>query len=973
MKLLLLLPLMLVMLGCKTTIDHKEINIGKQEAALLTAENCTIVLAPGTSPTAKFAASELQTFLSQILGGEIPVSATPGSGSNLFVGFSEHTTRIGLDPTALVRDGFFLRSSRQDCYLAGIDDPKMDPVIAMKRGGVWINLYERGTLFAAYDFLERFAGVRFYFPGELGTIVPQKSSLRIPVHSIIEKPDFTQRRYSNYYDGEYFEGENRKNILNPMKTLNEYRLRGNTSYLPCCHGLNGFNFLERFGKSHPEYFALLDNGQRHNNPAMPHPGQLCLTSGITEEIYQDIKAYLQGRPASERGAVAFGKSAWAFTTFRKPYVDVMPQDSFYPCKCDKCQAAFTSETYYASKLVWGNVIDWAERLKQDGVEGQLNMMAYHPYRGIPQRAIPDNVNVMVAETGPWSQANPEQLARENAEIKAWVKKLGRKVWLWNYANKFSNRAMPGIPAPTPRAIGKYYQSLAPYIFGMYMESECDRFLYFYLNYYIQCKVAWDNNVDYMALLDEHYRLMFGPAAEPMRKIMERFEDIWLYQISGRIVETALGPISAVPSDHDIWHKVYSPAVLAEIVADFDQAASLTTADSLEARRVALFRREYLAPLQQAAQNYLDKTAAVRGLRFRIPDGSIRLRPFKPEPARPDLVDTTVRAELNADNLVINFDCQEPQFADTVAMKRTHDDPDIWRDNSVEIFLNPSGDRKRYYQLIINSAGSLSDIRYEKIGRASQHDYSWNSDAAVSVNKTDSGFQVRVSIPRRTLPELQADGFPANFCRSRILGSSTTHHSLYIWSQFASGFHDLENFGTMGPGGKEILLDGGFDKVPFMKSSGRHWGFMENGVFRGWVTNPQVPEVFHCELDEQVYFSLPRSMRITSHTAAGASIGQYLTGLLKPDTKYLISAQVKLENVEKLKPSASGFCINLWDTANRWFPQHNWLDGTMDWTYLSFVHTTPPAIPPDGRSYLQMRLMNCSGTAWIDNVSIEELP
>ena len=341
MKLLLLLPLLLTMLGCKTA-GHKEINISKQDAALLTAENCTIVLAPGTSPTAKFAAAELQTFLSQVLGGKIPVSATPGNGPNLFVGFSEHTARIGLDPAALVRDGFFLRSSGQDRYLAGIDDPQTDPEVAIKRSGVWINLYERGTLFAVYDFLERFAGVRFYFPGELGTIVPQQSPLRIPVHSIVEKPDFIQRRYSNYYDGEYFEGENRKNVLNPLKTLNEYRLRGHTMLIPCCHGLNGFSFLDRFGKSHPEYFALLDNGQRHNNPAMSHPGQLCLSSGITEEIYQDIKAYLQGRPASERGALMNGKSAWSFTTFRKPYVDVMPQDSFYACKCDKCQAAFTS-------------------------------------------------------------------------------------------------------------------------------------------------------------------------------------------------------------------------------------------------------------------------------------------------------------------------------------------------------------------------------------------------------------------------------------------------------------------------------------------------------------------------------------------------------------------------------------------------------------------------------------------------------
>ncbi|NLF93567.1 MAG: DUF4838 domain-containing protein [Oligosphaeraceae bacterium] len=601
------------------------------------------------------------------------------------------------------------------------------------------------------------------------------------------------------------------------------------------------------------------------------------------------------------------------------------------------------------------------------------MMAYYPYRAVPQRAIPDNVNVMVAEGGPWSQVNPEQLARENDEIKAWVKKLGRKVWLWNYANKHGSRAMPGIPAPTPRAVGKYYQSQAPYIFVMYMESESDRFLYFYLNYYIQCKIAWDNSVDYLALLDEHYRLMFGPAAGPMRKIMERFEDIWLKQISGRTIDTALGPISAVPSDYDLWHSIYTPEVLAAIVADFDQAASLTTAGSLENRRVALFRREYLDHLQQAARNYLDQTSAIRGLRFRIPDGSIRLRPFKPDPTRPEMVGTTVQGELNADNLVIFFDCQEPLFADTVAKVRQHDDRDIWRDNSVEIFLNPSGDRKRYYQLIINSAGSLSDIRYEKIGRTAQDDYSWDSDAAVSVSKTDTGFQVRVSIPRRALPDLQEDGLPANFCRSRILGSSTTHHTLYIWSQFARGFHDLENFGTMGPGGKEIIFDGAFDQVPFQKSSGRHWGFTENGIFKGWVTSPQDPAVFSCELDEQVYFSLPRSMRISASKAPGASIGQTLTGMLKPDTRYLISAQIKLENVVKLKPSAAGFCINLWDTANRWFPQHNWLSGTMDWTHLSFVHTTPPEIAPNSKSYLNVRLMNCSGTAWIDDVSVEEIP
>ena len=41
-------------------------------------------------------------------------------------------------------------------------------------GSNWPWMYdEQGTMYAVYDFLERFAGCRFYFPGELGTILPR--------------------------------------------------------------------------------------------------------------------------------------------------------------------------------------------------------------------------------------------------------------------------------------------------------------------------------------------------------------------------------------------------------------------------------------------------------------------------------------------------------------------------------------------------------------------------------------------------------------------------------------------------------------------------------------------------------------------------------------------------------------------------------------------------------------------------------
>lgn len=178
---------------------------------------------------------------------------------------------------------------------------------------------------------------------------------------------------------------------------------------------------------------------------------------------------------------------------------------------------------------------------------------------------------------------------------------------------------------------------------------------------------------------------------------------------------------------------------------------------------------------------------------------------------------------------------------------------------------------------------------------------------------------------------------------------------------------------MGPSGKEVLYGGSFDDVPFLKASGRHWGVYEKGVFNGWHSSEPAADVFLCELDEQVCFSLPYAMKISAHKLPSASIGQTITGKLKSNRKYLISLQVKLDNVVKLKPSASGFCVNLWDDANRWFPQHNWLTGTMDWTHLSFVHTTGEDVSNSKHSYFNLRLMNCSGTAWVDDVSIEELP
>ena len=50
------------------------------------------------------------------------------------------------------------------------------------------------------------------------------------------------------------------------------------------------------------------------------------------------------------------------------------------------------------------------------------------------------------------------------------------------------------------------------------------------------------------------------------------------------------------------------------------------------------------------------------------------------------------------------------MADLVADHTGRDDPKTYEDSDVEIMLNPTGDRKVYYQFVVNANGALTDYR-----------------------------------------------------------------------------------------------------------------------------------------------------------------------------------------------------------------------------------------------------------------------
>ena len=149
-----------------------------------------IVVPEGSARVVHFAADELKSFLKQSLGADVPVVRTPTDGmTSIILGDNELSRKEGLDVSKIQFDGFLMKSSGNRICIAGVDDPNGNPVT---RG--WGVFFQRGTLSGVYDFLERFIGVRFYMPVDIGIIVPKHNELKFPQMDISERPDFPRRR-----------------------------------------------------------------------------------------------------------------------------------------------------------------------------------------------------------------------------------------------------------------------------------------------------------------------------------------------------------------------------------------------------------------------------------------------------------------------------------------------------------------------------------------------------------------------------------------------------------------------------------------------------------------------------------------------------------------------------------------------------------------------------------------------------------
>ena len=163
------------------------------------------------------------------------------------------------------------------------------------------------------------------------------------------------------------------------------------------------------------------------------------------------------------------------------------------------------------------------------------------------------------------------------------------------------------------------------------------------------------------------------------------------------------------------------------------------------------------------------------------------------------VKTAVRLLWSKQKLYVAYECFDNRIQDMKYRKRNKDDMESWLDSSIEVFLNPSGDRRNYFQFIVNPSGALADFAIKTIEGQKDLDASWDSGAEVAVKINAGSWVVEMAIPFKPMnfEGRENSTVVANFCRSRYLKSDGTATQLQTWSPLLTrGFHDLEKFGTV---------------------------------------------------------------------------------------------------------------------------------------------------------------------------------
>lgn len=748
-----------------------------------------IVIAADAPATVKLAAEELRKYVKAVCGAELPIinnGVGTGDAPRIYVGNSPGLQKNGITLDGLKPEGFRIVAKPGVLAIAGRD--YSGPVITgfrhpWRECDIWSQKLqldafgENGTLSGVYAFLEKYGGVRWYMPGELGAVITPQQTILIPEVTLEDAPAVNYRYPLFCLFGQLFSQE----VDGPLW----FKRMGFGGIAPV-QIMHDFELFLKYKDTHPEYFALVD-GERDfgSKCALSAGGHLCLTNpDVIKQWAADIGEYFDKHPEQQTFAL-------------------MPMDGLTRiCGCPKCQAEINKEgpdTGRFSNHIWGFINKVAAEVALKYPDKMIGCCAYEKYFEPPTAfaKLHPNVAVMLCyQRG--LMVLPEYRSNIRHQLEAWSNKAG-KVYIWNW---YLDTLSPwrGLPVVYTRAINddlKFLAQLKNYG-GEFIQAEngADEGHPFqmkhpgmqHLNLYVTGKLFWHPERDVNMLLDEYFRLFYGPAETEMR-------DFWTTAEKARIdagAKVGGKDRELVPED------VFSPAILKHLDECLEQAQSKTSPDSVYRQRVDLIAREFAPGRSSLTQLAKNGKQSADVFKVSAPDALGLGNPlrFVSKNGEAAPVATWLYAGWDAKNLYLKFICYDPVMKKLKAAGQTRDDDRIVDDDTIEIFISPDPKNpESCFQFVINAKGAILDIQHGFGGTMAK---SWNGKISTAVEIEANRWLLKVTIPFSELGvNAAASGmkFGVNFYRRWVCDQKSPSYSCWSPTLDARNYTP-HRFGTM---------------------------------------------------------------------------------------------------------------------------------------------------------------------------------
>jgi hypothetical protein len=262
----------------------------------------------------------------------------------------------------------------------------------------------------------------------------------------------------------------------------------------------------------------------------------------------------------------------------------------------------------------------------------------------------------------------------------------------------------------------------------------------HLNPYVMSRLWWDPDQDVDVLLEEYYRLFYGPAAGEMQAFIEHCETHY----------AQLGKEAAATS---------------RALTLFDLAQAAATPDSVYGQRIALVD-DFLTTLRNRSTQINEQRP--EGLpEFRLIDMAkdkwhdarqtlvMDGKPDEPfwtayslrgvlkdmRTGKQPMYRTEFRGRWWKDSLYFVICCACEPGTSPIIGTRQDGDPAIWDGDHVELLIET--DKHSYYQIVVNPAGAVMELDR---GVSKDAWYDWSSQAEVAAHVGDGAWSVEIRLP-----------------------------------------------------------------------------------------------------------------------------------------------------------------------------------------------------------------------------------